>query len=260
MMRYLGIYSQSFVLANKFLKIMRTDIMTEHSIQIDGSKIICEQYGDISNADRILLFCHGFPGSSRLVGLFDNMKNKSISLVEINYRGDKKSEGKFSFLGSIEDIKIVANFLKEKYNLPLHALGYSMGGLYVSNIINKFPNLFEKVILLNPVVDSMELFSDMLIMDELWAHAKNILSLKTNETYKDEINRIICDFNPMSFVEKLKGNITIVQSTNDEILDPDLTKKFYSLLRGKKRYIEILNKTHDLIGDEKELLDVTNQY
>ena len=235
---------------------MINDIKTELSLDIDGNEIICDQYGDISNAKIILLFCHGFPGSSRLVDLFDNLKNKSISLVEINYRGDKKSEGKFSFLGSIEDIKNVANFLKEKYKAPLHALGYSMGGLYVSNITKKFPNLFEKVILLNPVVDSMMLFSDMLLMDELWIHAKNILSLKSHKAYEEEISRIISDFNPMDFVEKLKNNIIIVQSTNDEILDPKLAKKFYFLLKGEKRYIEILNKTHDLMGDEEELLAV----
>ena len=53
-----------------------------------------------------------------------------------------------------------------------------MGGFYVSNIINEDPNIFEKVILLNPVVDSMALFSNKPLMDELWEHAKNILSLK----------------------------------------------------------------------------------
>jgi hypothetical protein len=41
--------------------------------------------------------------------LCDNLKNSAISLVEINYRGDKKSEGKFSFLGSIKDIRTVAS-------------------------------------------------------------------------------------------------------------------------------------------------------
>ena len=239
---------------------MRTDIKTELSLEIDECKIVCEQYGDISNAKRILLFCHGFPGSSRLVRLYDNLKNKSISVVEINYRGDKKSEGKFSFLGSIKDIETVAYYLRQKYKVPIYALGYSMGGLYVSNILKKAPNLFEKVILLNPVVDSMELFSDKLLMDELWMHAKKILSLKSHEAYQEEISRLISDFNPMGFVEKLKSNIIIIQSSCDKVLDPKLAKKFYNLLKGKKKYIEILNKMHDLMGDEKELLDVTNEY
>ena len=228
---------------------------TELSLCVDGSVIVCEQYGDIKNSKKILLFCHGFPGSSRLVCLWDNLKNKSISVVEINYRGDKKSKGKFSFLGSIIDIKTVAIFLKEKYKVPLHALGYSMGGFYVSNIINEDPNIFEKVILLNPVVDSMELLSNKPLMNELWEHAKNILSLKKTQIYEEESKRITCDLNPMGFVEKIKNNIIIIQSDNDEVLEPKLAKKFYSLLLGTKSYFELPNKTHDLIGDEKELLE-----
>ena len=228
---------------------------TNLSLCVDGSIIMCELHGDIKNAKKILLFCHGFPGSSRLVRLYDNLKNKSISVVEMNYRGEKKSEGRFSFLGSIKDIEIVANFLKEKYKVPLHALGYSMGGLYVSNIINKYPNFFEKVILLNPVVDSMAPFSDKPLMDELWKNAKNILSLRTPETYEEEISKIINELNPTGFVEKLKSNIIIIQSTSDEVLDPKLAKKFYTLLNTEKSYVEIPNKTHDLMGDEKELID-----
>ena len=228
---------------------------TELSLYVDGSKIICEQHGDIKNAKKILLFCHGFPGSNRLIRLCDNLKNKPISVVEMNYRGDKKSEGRFSFLGSIKDIEIVANFLKEKYKVPLHALGYSMGGLYVSNIINKYPNFFEKVILLNPVVDSMAPFSDKPLMDELWKNAKNILSISSRETYEEEISKIISELNPIGFVEKLKSNIIIIQSTSDEVLDPKLAKKFYTLLNTEKSYVEIPNKTHDLMGDEKELID-----
>ena len=224
------------------------------SLNVDGSMIICEQYGDINNANRIILFCHGFPGSSRLERLYFNLKNKSISIVEINYRGDKRSEGRFSFLGSIKDIEVVANYLNQKFKLPLHVLGYSMGGLYVCNIINKNPHIFDKVVLLNPVVDSMSLFSNKLLMDELWIHANNILSLNVAETYKDEISYLINDLNPTRFVEKLKSNIIIIQSTKDEVLDPKLAKKFYTLLNSKKSYHEIPNKMHGLKGDEKELL------
>ena len=55
---------------------------TELSLCVDGSVIVCKQYGDIKNAKKILLFCHGFPGSSRLVSLYDNLKNNSISIVK----------------------------------------------------------------------------------------------------------------------------------------------------------------------------------
>jgi len=39
---------------------MRIVMKTELSLYVDGSKIICEQHGDIKNAKKILLFCHGF--------------------------------------------------------------------------------------------------------------------------------------------------------------------------------------------------------
>jgi alpha-beta hydrolase superfamily lysophospholipase len=234
---------------------MKTAKKTELSIYIDGSKIIFEHYDDINNAKKIVLFCHGFPGSSRLVRLCDNLKNNPISLVEINYRGDKKSEGKFSFLGSIKDIRTVANHLKEKYKVPLHALGYSMGGFYVTNIINKDPHIFEKIILLNPVVDILALFSNKSLMEKLWRNAENILSLKTTEDYQEEMKLMIINLNPIEFAKKLKSNITIIQSTKDEVLEPKLARRFYNLLNGKKNYLEVLNKTHELLGDEKELID-----
>ena len=235
--------------------MMKTTKKTELSLYIDGSKIIFEHYGDINNAKKIVLFCHGFPGSSRLVLLGNNLKNSAISLVEINYRGDKKSEGKFSFLGSIKDIRTVASYLKEKYKVPLHALGYSMGGFYVTNLINKEPYVFDQIILLNPVVDTISLFSNKQLMDQLWEHAKNILSLKPTEDYKEEISEVISKLNPLGFAENLKSKITIIQSTKDEVLAPELAKKFYNVLPFKKNYREVVNATHDLMGDEKELID-----
>ena len=39
------------------------------------------------------------------------------------------------------------------------------------------------------------------------------------------------------------------------MLAPELAKKFYTLLSCKKSYREVVNATHDLMGDEKELVD-----
>ena len=106
-----------------------------------------------------------------------------------------------------------------------------MGGFYVTNIINKEPFIFDHIILLNPVVDTMSLFSNKQLMDQLWEHAKNILSLKPTKDYKEEIIKVISKLNPLSFAEKLKSKITIIQSTKDEVLPPELAKKFYTSLR-----------------------------
>jgi alpha-beta hydrolase superfamily lysophospholipase len=125
----------------------------------------------------------------------------------------------------MKDVRTVVSYLKEKYKAPLHALGYSMGGFYVTNIINKEPHVFEKVMLLNPVVDAMALFSNKPLMNKLWEHAKNILSLKLPEDYEEEISKIISELNPIEFAEKLKSNI--IQSTSDEVLAPELTKRLF---------------------------------
>ena len=101
----------------------------------------------------------------------------------------------------------------------------------------------------------MALFSNKILMEELWRNAENILLLKTTEDYNEEIRLVTSKFNPIEFAEKLKSNITIIQSTKDEVIEPEHAKRFYTLLNGKKSYLEILNKTHDLLGDEKELID-----
>ena len=85
-----------------------------------------------------MLFCHGFPGSSRLNLLCDNLKNSSISLVEINYRGDKKSEGKFSFLGSIKDIRTVASYLKEKYKMSTSSMTSGLTLRFSNKILHRY--------------------------------------------------------------------------------------------------------------------------
>ena len=92
-------------------------------------------------------------------------------------------------------------------------------------------------------------------MDQLWEYANNILSLKPTEEYKEEISMVIGKLNPLGFAEKLKSKITIIQSTKDEVLAPELAKKFYTLLVCEKSYQEVVNKMHDLMGDEKELID-----
>lgn len=226
------------------------------NLTVKGDNVVSEQhYSSDDIPEKILLFCHGFPGTNRLTKLTQALENEPISVVEINYRGDKKSGGKFSFSGSIDDIKSVATHLKDEYGCrKVDALGYSMGGFYVVNILKDEPNMFDKAILLNPVVDTQAFFSNKPLMDELWMYANNILSLKKPEFYEKEIKLVNEEFNPMNFAYELKTPIDIVQSTADEVLSPETAKKFYSLLNCKKNYFEVPNAKHDLMGDEKQLI------
>lgn len=221
----------------------------------DGEKIKSKCYGSLESAKKILLFCHGFPGTNRLVELANILEKESIAVVEINYRGDKESGGKFSFIGSIADIMTVADYLRYHYSeTTLYAVGYSMGGFYVTNLIELKSDIFDKVILLNPVVDTKALFSDKVLMSELWDYAKNILSLAKPEFYEQEVNIINNKLNPVSFAYRLRTPIDIVQSTHDEVLSPKTAKNFFSSLNHGRKFLEIPNAKHDLQGNEKELI------
>lgn len=226
-----------------------------NKIELEGCNIVFEQHGSMNNTEKVVLFCHGFPGTNRLIKLADALKNDPISIIEINYRGDEKSQGKFSFLGSKKDILAVANHLKSYYNrVPLCALGYSMGGFYVASLLNDGLNLFDEAILLNPVVDTQALFSNKPLMSELWGHANNTLSLYKPGFYEEEIAEINKNHNPIDIAHRLRIPISIVQSTADEVLDPEIAKNFFAALNCEKKYFEVPNAKHDLTGNEQQLL------
>lgn len=226
-----------------------------NEIESEGCSIVFEQYGSMNNVEKVVLFCHGFPGTNRLVRLADALKNEPISIIEINYRGDEKSQGKFSFLGSKKDVLVVANYLRSCYSrVPLCALGYSMGGFYVASLLNDRLNLFDKAILLNPVVDTQSFFSDKPLMDELREYANNVLLLHNPGFYEKEVVEINKNYNPINIAHRLKTPISIVQSTADEVLDPEIAKNFFAALNCEKKYFEVPNAKHDLIGNEKQLI------
>jgi len=223
-------------------------------LDICRNRIIVDLYHPLGDAREVLLFCHGFPGTNRLPKLALSLKRKLVA--EVNYKGDKNCGGNFSFLGSMENIITTVDYIRNRYgqHLPITALGYSMGGFYVTNVMRDKPSLFDKVILLNPVVDTKAFFSDKLLMEELWSYAEDTLSLEDCLFYNKEIKLINGSLNPMDFASELKVPISIIQSTDDEVLLPEITKRFYRLLDCEKNYLKIPKAKHDLEGDEEQLI------
>lgn len=219
----------------------------------DQEAIVYYHYPTNKDLKGIVLFCHGFPGTTRLEKMAAELNKYGYTLVEINYRGDKESDGKFSFFGSIEDIKTVAKHLRQNYGAtPLTALGYSAGGLYLTNIIRKQPQLFDKIVLLNPLLDAS--FTNTPLMDELWNEAARIIRLRSMKTYKDEMKKMNENYNPISFAKEITIPITIIQSTDDEVLPTDIVKNFYKQLRKPGKLLWIEGAKHDLYGDEPKLI------
>ena len=210
----------------------------------------------LEGCDKILLFCHGFPGVNRLAKLEKSLESK-MSLIEINYRVDKASSGHFSLQGCVEDIRKTVRTLQEQYQLPIYALGYSAGGCYVLNAQRNEPNLFQEIVLLNPLVDTSFFVSSPLVPD-LWQSAKKILSLKSPDFYQEEITVFRNQHNPMDFAVEITAPVALIQSREDEVLPPKSAQDFFLKLKSRKQWRWISNKGHDLDGGENEIRELLN--
>ena len=229
---------------------------SEFEAKVNGLKVVNKVYGDLATAQKILLFCHGFPGTNRLPGLVPSVCKDNLAVVEASYRGDKESEGEFSFLNTIKDIQTTATQIRRISKATLYGLGYSMGGFYVLNAIREMPSLFDGIILLCPIADSNELFSNQSLMKEYWSLAKEILTLKPKPFYYEEIKEINRNYNPINFASLLKTSLYVVQSTEDDVISFQTVKNFYDTLYCGKEFIEIPGLNHFPKGDEKQLINL----
>jgi len=231
---------------------LQKDIKTYKKVKISyityKRKVHIDCYNFEFCKEKTILFAHGFPGTNRLPGIITHLRKKGFSWVEINYKGDKKTKGKFSFLGSIEDIKDATNWIQSQFNpYKLYILGYSYGGFCTLNLIRENPNLYDKVLLLNPVIDA-EFFKIHPIMPSLWDIAEKILKLYPKDFYREEIEKIINNYNPIKFTHELKDNLYIIQSTEDMLCPKELAKEFAKITNST--FIPLLDKGHDLKGEE----------
>lgn len=227
-------------------------------IQIEWETIVNKVYGNLKTARKILLFCHGFPGTNRLPNLATSVQGDDLAIVEASYRGDKGSDGTFSFFGSIKDIEATARHIRSiNGNALLWALGYSTGGFYVLNAIREAPKLFDEIILLCPIVYPNEMFSNEALMQEYWSLAENILSLQSPSSYTAEIEKINEGFDPMKFADKLITPMHIIQSSEDDVISLQTVKTFFNSLTCKKEFIEIPGLNHFPKGDEAQLINVS---
>ncbi len=224
-------------------------------IEINNDKIAYFEHKTDKVLKRIVLFCHGFPGNNRLAETAKALNDHGITLIEANYRGDEGCEGKFSFFGSMEDIRALTEHTKEQYSgVPITILGFSAGGFYTSCLIRKQPDLFDKVVLLNPLLDVA--FTRSPMMDVLWEEARESLQLYDSDFYKHEIEKMHKEYNPIEFVAELTPEIHIVQSSDDEVLPPATAESFYDKLQNPGELVWISNAKHSISGNEPELINV----
>jgi pimeloyl-ACP methyl ester carboxylesterase len=200
--------------------------------------------------NKIVVFCHGFPGSNRLHNLHKPLDEHGYAIAEVIYSGDKESQGKFSFIGVIQNIIDSVKILKQKFPKAKYtALGFSYGGFAIANIVHKEPRLFDKVCLLNPLIDTLFLTKNSQ-MQELLTEANDAIKLQDINFHKNEFAIIQKDYHPPNLT---LPKFTLIQSTHDEILSPKVSHDFCKEKNG--HYVEIENGTHVVNGDEKVLIE-----
>ena len=222
-------------------------------VDVGGENVTNFIYPAVGKPKATVLFCHGFPGTNRLPKLKNALTEVGIEIIEINYRGDKASAGKFSFIGSIEDVTKTAEQLR-KTRGKLIGLGLSMGGFYIANAIRNKPGLFDKALLAIPILDSAELFANP-VMGGLWNVARETISLESKEFYEKEMKLVVGKYDPIKFAKELRTPIHLIAAEKDDYNSVGTAMRFFSELEGEKQLTAIKDAGHDLDGTEKELID-----
>jgi uncharacterized protein len=94
-----------------------------------------------------LLLLHGFPGNERNLDLAQVVRAHGWNVIYFNYRGAWGSQGQFSFVNCVEDVKNVVAFCK-RYSDSLQVdtanialFGHSMGGWVCLKSLQQLPGI-----------------------------------------------------------------------------------------------------------------------
>ncbi len=128
--------------------------MPEFFVEVDEIKLCCE----VSGEGDPLVLVHGFGSKKEVfIGQF-KIFSKKYKVVRFDNRGSGKSDRpnyNYSMEMYVEDLKKLLDYLNIK---KTHILGYSLGGMIVQNFAIKYPEMINKLILINtsPKVDFPE--------------------------------------------------------------------------------------------------------
>lgn len=154
-------------------------------------------------------------GKERYKEWQDNLYETGISSLSFDYSGVNGSGSileQSSLHSRIDEAVYVSDWLTENIHSNVYILyGVSMGGYIALGLVNKKPNMFEKLILHAPA-----------------AYSQSVQDIPFSKKFTHEIKIEDSWTSSLSFdwLQMYKNSTLLIEAENDEIIPPKIIKKY----------------------------------
>lgn len=247
--------------------------MKESIIKSKYGSLYCKASNDFTK-ERTLVLLHGFGMN---LDTFTNLENKinDFNIITYDFPGFGRSSEPtktFTIKDYSDSLQIVLDYYGEKNNIYL--LGHSFGGrvaIYYSsyNKVNKVFLVNAKAFKNKSIKYKLKILKYKIIKYTLFAISKkrylNYISSKGSSDYKMLSNNMkktfvkIVNYDLKKHLKKIKCEVIVIGSVNDEIVNYDETLKIYKYIKKAKLY-PFFNSNHfSYIEEESKLLRILNK-
>lgn len=240
------------------MKQIRMKIVNNHGLEL-GAHLRLPVDGKVRT---LAIFAHCFTCSKNLNAIRNishALTNNKIGVLSFDFTGLGESEGDFSdtnFSTNISDLIVVANYLKDHYQVPQILIGHSLGGAAVIQAAEQLPEI-KAVVTIGAPADAAHLArlfkEDLEEINESGEATVDIggRPFTIKKQFLDDLNN-----NPTSEILKnLHKALLIMHSPQDVIVGIENATSIYQQARHSKSFISLDGADH-LLSDKQDSLYV----
>lgn len=197
----------------------------------------------IKNSSDVLIFVHGFD-SNKSGSTFRYLADKlDVSIVSFDLPMHGESSEELLLFNCIDDLFIVDQYVRGRFNCPVSLFGSSFGSFVILNFLKRNPDLFYKGVFLKSSAIKMDkVFRDVLI-EESMDSFKN-----RGYTVKNRNKKMII---PYAFYEELVSN----QINIDDFSNRDLY-----LFHGVNDNTALIDDLSDFNGSNVHVMKLSSSH